>query len=146
MESTNGKKDLGMISRQKGFNLLEIMISFTIIGIGALGLLKLQTFIELKSEYATRSIEALYNAEAQLEKFRSRSTSGAGGTITYDSITTSSDEVTINGITYTLTWNVDSIISASAKHITISSAWDTRYGNQEFITLETIISKYNEFD
>ncbi|AAW85063.1 hypothetical protein VF_0568 [Aliivibrio fischeri ES114] len=135
-----------MISRQKGFNLLEIMISFTIIGIGALGLLKLQTFIELKSEYATRSIEALYNAEAQLEKFRSRSTSGAGGTITYDSITTSSDEVTINGITYTLTWNVDSIISASAKHITISSAWDTRYGNQEFITLETIISKYNEFD
>ncbi|MCE7555730.1 prepilin-type N-terminal cleavage/methylation domain-containing protein [Aliivibrio fischeri] len=135
-----------MISRQKGFNLLEIMISFTIIGIGALGLLKLQTFIELKSEYATRSIEALYNAEAQLEKFRSRSTSGAGGTITYDSITASSDDVTINGITYTLSWNVDSIISASAKHITISSAWDTRHGNQEFITLETIISKYNEFD
>ncbi|WP_063652294.1 prepilin-type N-terminal cleavage/methylation domain-containing protein [Aliivibrio fischeri] len=135
-----------MISRQKGFNLLEIMISFTIIGIGALGLLKLQTFIELKSEYAIRSIEALYNAEAQLEKFRSRSTSGAGGTITYDSITTSSDDVTINGITYTLTWDVDSIISASAKHITISSAWDTRHGNQEFITLETIISKYNEFD
>ncbi|GEK14764.1 type IV pilus modification PilV family protein [Aliivibrio fischeri] len=135
-----------MISRQKGFNLLEIMISFTIIGIGALGLLKLQTFIELKSEYATRSIEALYNAESQLEKFRSRSTSGAGGTITYDSITTSSDEVTINGITYTLTWNVDSIISASAKHITISTAWNTRHGNQEFITLETIISKYNEFD
>ncbi|MDD9176883.1 prepilin-type N-terminal cleavage/methylation domain-containing protein [Aliivibrio finisterrensis] len=135
-----------MISKQKGFSLLEIMISFTIIGIGALGLLKLQTFIELKSEYATRSIEALYNAETQLEKFRSRSTSGAGGTITYNSINTSSDEITTNGVTYTLAWNVDNIISASAKHITISSAWDTRHGNKEFVTLETIISKYNEFD
>lgn len=135
-----------MISKQKGFSLLEIMISFTIIGIGALGLLKLQTFIELKSEYATRSIEALYNAETQLEKFRSRSTSGAGGTITYNSINTSSDEITTNGVTYTLAWNVDNIISASAKHITISSAWDTRHGNKEFVTLKTIISKYNEFD
>lgn len=135
-----------MIAKQQGFSLLEIMISFIIIGIGALGLLKLQTFIELKSEYATRSIEALYNAEAQLEKFRSRSISGAGGTITYDSINSSSEDVITNGITYRLSWHVDTIISSSAKTITISSAWDTRHGGESFITLETIISKYNEFD
>ena len=135
-----------MIYKQKGFSLLEIMISFTIIGIGAFGLLKLQTFIELKSEHASRSIEALYNTEIQLEQFRSRSTSGAGGTITYDSIITSSNEVVTNGTTYMLAWKIDNIVSASGKHITISSAWDSRHGEKEFITLETVISKYNEFD
>ncbi|MGF1901349.1 prepilin-type N-terminal cleavage/methylation domain-containing protein [Aliivibrio sifiae] len=135
-----------MIYKQKGFSLLEIMISFTIIGIGALGLLKLQTFIELQSEHATRSIEALYNAEVQLELFRSRSTSGAGGTIPYNSISTSSKEVITSGTTYKLAWHIDNIVSASAKHITISSAWDNRHGTTESVTLETVISKYNEFD
>jgi len=142
----NGKKDLGMTSKQKGFSLIEIMIAFIIIGIGSLGLLKLQSYIEIKAEYATRSLEALYNAEIKLEEFRSRSASGAGGTITYDSIATSSKVETTNGVVYTMNWTVSDIVANSAKHITITSSWDNRHGQQDHITLETIISKHNEFD
>ncbi|OXE34131.1 type IV pilin, partial [Vibrio parahaemolyticus] len=48
-----------MISKQKGFNLLEVLISFLLIGVGALGLTKLNVYLEQESDYAIESIEAL---------------------------------------------------------------------------------------
>lgn len=49
-----GKRALGMISKQKGFNLLEVLISFLLIGVGALGLTKLNVYLERESEYAIK--------------------------------------------------------------------------------------------
>ena len=51
-----GKKALGMISKQKGFSLIEVLISFLLLGIGALGLTKLQIYMERESDYAIQSI------------------------------------------------------------------------------------------
>uniref|UniRef100_UPI000D450AE6 type IV pilus modification PilV family protein n=1 Tax=Vibrio vulnificus TaxID=672 RepID=UPI000D450AE6 len=48
-----------MIFKQKGFSLLEVLISFILIGIGALGLTKLQIYIEREADYASQSIQAL---------------------------------------------------------------------------------------
>ncbi|NMV23229.1 prepilin-type N-terminal cleavage/methylation domain-containing protein, partial [Vibrio parahaemolyticus] len=70
-----------MISKQKGFNLLEVLISFLLIGVGALGLTKLNVYLERESEYAIKSIEALRLAENQLEWFRTRGASDALSTI-----------------------------------------------------------------
>ncbi|MCV5917522.1 prepilin-type N-terminal cleavage/methylation domain-containing protein, partial [Escherichia coli] len=66
-----------MISKQKGFNLLEVLISFLLIGVGALGLTKLNVYLEQESDYAIESIEALRLAENKLEWFRTRGASDA---------------------------------------------------------------------
>ncbi|EEZ00701.1 type 4 fimbrial biogenesis protein PilV [Vibrio sp. RC586] len=40
-----------MRNKQRGFSLIEVMISFVLIGIGALGLVKLQAYIEQRADY-----------------------------------------------------------------------------------------------
>ncbi len=61
-----------MISKQRGFSLVEVMIAICLVGVGALGLVKMQAYIEQRSDYAYHSIQALGLAEAKLEWFRTR--------------------------------------------------------------------------
>lgn len=70
-----------MRNKQSGFSLIEVMISFVLIGVGALGLVKLQAYIEQRADYAMHSIEALNLAEQKLEWFRSRGASSANPAI-----------------------------------------------------------------
>ncbi|WP_104401935.1 type IV pilus modification PilV family protein [Vibrio penaeicida] len=136
-----------MISKKhQGFSLIEVMIAFLIFGVGVLGLVKLQTFMEHKSEHAMRSLEALYLAESKLEYFRQRSVSGANGTITFDSIQ-SGTEVKSGG--YTLTWTVSQptgSISSAVKIITVEGEWKNRLNANQKVSLKTMVSSYNEFD
>ncbi|CCN35378.1 putative Type IV fimbrial biogenesis protein PilV [Vibrio nigripulchritudo SO65] len=136
-----------MISKkQMGFSLIEVMIAFLLFGVGMLGMVKLQTFMEHKSEHAARSLEALYLAESKLEHFRKRSVSGANGTILFGSISSGS-EAKSGG--YTLTWSVSQAtgtVSSAVKVITIDSAWQDRLNTTQKVTLQTMLSKYNEFD
>jgi type IV pilus assembly protein PilV len=61
-----------MISKSKGFSLIEVLISFVVLTVGVLGLVKLQTYMEVKSENALITIDALYLAEEKLEYFQFR--------------------------------------------------------------------------
>lgn len=58
-----------MRNKQSGFSLIEVMISFVLIGVGALGLVKLQAYIEQRADYAMHSIEALNLAEQNWSGF-----------------------------------------------------------------------------
>ncbi|HDY8000720.1 TPA: prepilin-type N-terminal cleavage/methylation domain-containing protein [Vibrio vulnificus] len=138
-----------MIFKQKGFSLLEVLISFILIGIGALGLTKLQIYIEREADYASQSIQALRLAENQLELFRTRGASSAssgGNIIDFDSISASSSSSSLSPI-YTTSWNVVSTtVSSSLKTIEIKTTWTDRLGDSHSIELKTMISKYSEFD
>lgn len=143
-----GKEALGMTSKQQGFNLIEVLISFLLIGVGALGLVKLQVYVEQKADFAVHSVEALHLAEKKLEWFRTRGASGALSTITpanFDSdLVTGSDA---SHPIYTLNWVVASpSLSGALKTIEIETHWQGRLGENESITLTTMISKYSEFD
>ncbi|MEZ8385270.1 prepilin-type N-terminal cleavage/methylation domain-containing protein, partial [Vibrio splendidus] len=52
-----------MISKHSGFSLIEVLISFLLIGVASLGLVKLQVYAEQKSDFALHSVEALHFAE-----------------------------------------------------------------------------------
>ena len=131
-----------MISKQQGFSLIEVLITFIILIVGIMGLIKLQTYMERQADYAENSIKALHLAEAQLELFRTRSVSGADGTITFDSISSGSH---ISGI-YTPEWTVTNSLSQALKTINIETGWSNRWNERQSVALKTMISKYNEFD
>lgn len=135
-----------MTSKQQGFSLIEVLISFLLLGIGALGLTKLQIYMERKSDYAIQSIEALRLAENQLEWFRTRGASDALSTIStasFASITTGSF---VSG-SYTVQWDVPvPTVSGSLKTITITSSWQDRMGETQSVELKTMISRYSEFE
>jgi len=48
-----------MRCKDQGFSLIEVLITFVLIGIGTLGLIKLQAYIEKQADYAIYSVEAL---------------------------------------------------------------------------------------
>ncbi len=135
-----------MISKQNGFSLLEVLIAFLLLGVGALGLTKLNVYLERESEYAIKSIEALRLAENKLEWFRTRGASAATSAMPvadFDSITAGSSAVG----TYTLQWQVPAAtVSGSLKTITVTSSWQDRLGQTQSVQLKTMLSRYSEFD
>lgn len=133
-----------MISKQQGFSLIEVLITFIILIVGIMGLIKLQTYMERQADYAENSIKALHLAETRLEYFRSRSVSGADGTIKFDDIQPGVLPVTSDG--YLTKWAVSDSLSGALKTIEIETGWDTRWNERQSVALKTMISKYNEFD
>lgn len=141
-----------MISKPQGFALLEVLISFVLLIVGVIGLIKLQIFIDKKSEYATNSIQALYAAESKLEFFRTRSSDGADGTFVFDEIQSQEVPELINNyhVSWVVTDTLPMIISGASvstlKEINIKAEWSDRWNETQEVTLQTMISRFSEFD
>ncbi|MBY7731626.1 prepilin-type N-terminal cleavage/methylation domain-containing protein [Vibrio splendidus] len=149
-----------MTSKPQGFSLIEVLISFLLIGVASLGLVKLQVYAEQKSDFALHSVEALHFAERQMEYYRTRvsDVSGAVGLIPFSELnqanhclnTASSDPLSgLSGSAYVMTCevsNANGALSGALKNITVTIAWQDRMNRAQNIYLETILSKYSEFD
>ncbi|TXY23272.1 prepilin-type N-terminal cleavage/methylation domain-containing protein [Vibrio mimicus] len=137
-----------MHNKQRGFSLIEVMISFVLIGVGALGLVKLQAYIEQRADYAMHSIEALNLAEQKLEWFRTRGASSVLPTMpaaNFDTNIVSGNDV--SHPLYTLSWSVPAAtLSGALKTIHIEALWQDRHGETQSVELKTMISKHSEFD
>ncbi|EGQ7693798.1 type IV pilin [Vibrio vulnificus] len=135
-----------MHNKQCGFSLLEVMISFVLIGVGALGLVKLQAYVEQKADYAIHSIEALNLAEQKLEWFRTRgaTASSAIAVANFDGDIAAGSSA---HPPYTLTWSVPATaLSGALKTVRVQTTWQDRFGKTHLVELNTMISKYSEFD
>ncbi len=163
-----------MTSKQKGFSLLEILIAFALIGVGALGLVKLHSYIEQQAGYAVDSIKALRLAELQLEHYQRRAQDASGSTklIPFDDLDTAyphhkiypkyclghHDELSTAGYdtAAALVKNKFALrcvitpapgaLSKSLQVITVTVPWKDRMGQDQKVTLKTMVSKYSEFD
>ncbi|MGF1688815.1 prepilin-type N-terminal cleavage/methylation domain-containing protein [Photobacterium japonica] len=136
-----------MISKYKGFSLIEVLVSMLVLGVGVLGLIKLQTYMEVKSDNALTTIDALYLAEEKLETFRTRSQSAATGTMLYSAITSGSESLTVAGKPADrIVAVIDDSPVVGSKKITVTVGWNDRWETRQEVKLETVISKYNEFD
>ncbi|MEZ9697609.1 prepilin-type N-terminal cleavage/methylation domain-containing protein [Vibrio sp. 10N.261.46.E12] len=149
-----------MISKSSGFSLIEVLISFLLIGVASLGLVKLQVYAEQKSDFALHSVEALHFAERQLEYYRTRASnvSGAVGLIPFSELSEAhhclnmASPVPLSGLSgsaYAMTCDVTDASGAlfgALKNITVTIAWQDRMNYAQSIYLETMLSKYSEFD
>jgi len=136
-----------MRSKNRGFSLIEVMITFVLIGVSTLGLIKLQAYIEQRSDYALHSIEGLNLAEQKLEWFRTRGALSSDSSFpiaSYESDIVSGLQV--DG-SYTLKWRVtEPSLAGVIKSIEIEASWLDRRGNKQSVSLQTMISKYSEFE
>nr|WP_087024285.1 prepilin-type N-terminal cleavage/methylation domain-containing protein [Thaumasiovibrio subtropicus] len=150
-----------MSNKQKGFSLLESLISLIVLSVGILGLIRLQTFVDQKADYALNSLEALALAESQLELYRTRSSnSSATNTLYFDGASMAANtypesNISVSGSEYTFdrtTTIANSIfippanVSAAAKTITVEVEWTDRWANTNTISMATMVSRYSEFD
>ncbi|MDN3680064.1 prepilin-type N-terminal cleavage/methylation domain-containing protein [Vibrio tapetis subsp. quintayensis] len=131
--------------KQCGFSLIEVLISFLLLGVGVLGLLKMQNTLAVQSEYASRSLVALDLAQSKMHWFRTRSISGANNTIAFSSIADNS-VITLDG--YHVRWEVEAGLGStlqSIKRVRVISSWQDRFDVTQQVTLETMISQHSEF-
>lgn len=149
-----------MTSKHQGFSLIEVLMSFLLIGVASLGLVKLQVYAEQKSDFALHSVEALHFAERQMEYYRTRvsDVSGAVGLIPFEELNQASyclntaSSVPLSGLSgsaYAMTCevtNANGALSGALKNITVTVAWQGRMNKSQSIYLETMLSKYSEFD
>ncbi|MGR5095152.1 type IV pilus modification PilV family protein [Vibrio maritimus] len=136
-----------MTSNQRGFSLIEVMIAMCLVGVGALGLVKMQTFIEQRSDYAYSSIQALGLAEAKLEWFRTRGANSADSSMVvadFDADITDGSELRAP---YLLAWTVPTItMDGNVKTVVVNVSWSDRLGQSQNLSLTTQISRFSEFD
>lgn len=144
-----------MISKHNGFSLLDSLIALVVLSVGVIGLVKLQVYIDRRADFALNSIEALRLAEDKLEFFRASSANSAGtGTIWFDGPQFNSDDDTasVSGSSYTFNrkWVIEDKLSlsgvAGAKLMHVTVDWVDRWNNTSKVELETMVSRYSEFD
>lgn len=137
-----------MVIKQRGFSLIEVMFAFAIIGISALGLVKLQTYMEQRADFAQHSVTALNLAEQKLEWFRTRGASAATSSLVanYPADFTDNGEETIDDF-YTLEWRFPLVqLSGALQTVEVEASWEDRLGQKQSLVLTTMIAQYSEFD
>ncbi|ASI97214.1 type IV pilus modification PilV family protein [Vibrio rotiferianus] len=135
-----------MIFNQRGVGMLEVLFSVMLIAGGVLSLIKLQVYMEKESEYALNSLEALQLAEEKLEWFRTRGASSASSDIVvadFDADIIAGNST--NGA-YTVQWELLPAPIANLKVVKVEATWLDRAGDTQGVELQTMISRYSEFD
>lgn len=143
---------VGMISNQKGVSLFEVLLALLLVSGSAVGLVKLHTYIEMKSDRAQRSIEALYLAESELEQFTTHGSTVKGGRYLFDDIEqdacysqTQCQPLSADYFQTRCEARSSLQNGIEVKHITVEVCWFDRHGKQQSIELMTSVSKFNEF-
>ncbi|NOH79004.1 type IV pilin [Vibrio sp. RE86] len=137
-------------SKQSGFSFIEVLIAFLLIGVASLGLVKMQSFVEQRADFAVKSNQAMNIAEQKLEWFRTRGASSAMSSMAVSEFSTIVDGQDLTShAPYSLTWQVaspSSTLSSSLKSISVNVEWPDRLGESQSLTLETMLSSHSEFD
>ncbi|MFC5078467.1 hypothetical protein VTH8203_04038 [Vibrio thalassae] len=137
-----------MIFRQSGIGLIEVLVALCLLGVGALGLVKMQIDLEQRSDFAYRSIQALGLAEAKLEWFRTR---GADPLVSSQAVANYMTDI-VDGQdnshpTFYVEWTVLQVaMDGNIKTVKVEVSWIDRLGVRRNVTLVTQISRFSEFD
>ncbi|MEJ2764338.1 prepilin-type N-terminal cleavage/methylation domain-containing protein [Photobacterium sp. MCCC 1A19761] len=122
--------------RASGFSLLEVLISFSVISIGILGMMKMQVYFEHKSEVAAKGLIALQIAESQMEIVKAKP---------FDDIRNESNTENRAGISYDWQQVVSTKTLGSAndaKQVEVKVSWKDRWDQSQNISLVTLHTKY----
>ncbi|MGY3893118.1 type IV pilus modification PilV family protein [Aeromonas enterica] len=96
------------MNRQKGFGLLEILITLVVLGVGIVGLVAMSKSALTVSQDGRRYETAMRLAESKLDEFRNFNgvVSATAPLTAYNQITSASAAVTLSGEPYSVTWTV----------------------------------------
>ena len=134
-----------MTSKIRGFSLVEVMVTFLLIGVSASALIKLQAYVEVKSDYAKMSLQAMHEAESQLEMFRQR---GMTSAYTLAEVNSECNAMTRQPVTNSIQLACESTLSLTDTlgAIQITAYWLDRQKQEQELVFKTMLSAHSEFD
>ena len=129
-----------MKKHQFGFSLIEVMISFVILGAGLLALAKFQVDVLKEYDEGRQQSQAVQYGQQKIDQFRSYVQVASCATCTdYAEIVSGTDTVTGTNASYTRTWTVSSSNNPAYKLIEMKVAWTTSKGTAKSVTINTKI-------
>lgn len=134
--------------RTGGFSLVEVLIAMLLIAISGLAMMRMQTELTKRAEFAEHSQAALQVMDDKLKWFRSRGASTALSSITVaDFARDVQDGQDLSHPVYKLSWSVPTTaFSGSLKMIEMEAWWQDRHGAQQHISAQTLLSQFGDFE
>lgn len=132
------------LKQHKGYYLIEVLITFIIIGIGILALLRLHSTTVAEVSLNKQRIEATTIAKAKLEELRNFQviTTTSGYKAFQDIVSSATAEaIAGNNTTYSRTWIVTTSTSPSYKTVTVTVSWTSQLNVNQQVQLSTIIAE-----
>lgn len=126
------------MEKNQGSTLVEALISVGIVGIGALGLVSLQSNLIHAKAQANQHNEAMLVAQTKLDELRNYSTLAA-----YNALGSGNDNYAGANTIYTRTWTVTNFTSPDYKTVALEISWIKSDGQQGSIQLTSRIAKLN---
>ncbi len=121
----------------RGFSMVEVLVSLTILGFGLLALAKFQVTALFGADRAKQITEAVNVGQAKIEELRNFTTIGG-----YNAIASAPtpDETTPSNTEYSLNWTVDGS-DKYYKKIQAVVSWTDQNNEPQTITLSSTISR-----
>lgn len=127
-----------MISGIRGSGLIEVVIALFITSVGTLGVVRLQAYMEQKSDYAVKSVQAIQIAESRLERlsFEIKSNAQLHTELAEESVT--HNGFNLNVRTLDLPQNSKNV---KAVYVSLEVTWLSTQSEPESISLDTVLSQ-----
>lgn len=127
--------------KQFGQGFIEVMLVMVFIAVGVVTMVKFQNSQAYNSADVAAHLNAMQLANHQLEKLRDYVVlSTQTGYAAYSDIANGNTTVTSKGITYTITWVVQTNTSPDYKTVDVTVSWSDRYGVAQSLMLSSRIA------
>ncbi len=128
-------------NKQVGQGLIEMMIVLVFIAVGVIAMVKFQNSLAYHSADVSTHMNAMQLANNQLEKLRDYVVlTTQTGYPAYSDITNGSTTATSKGVTYTITWAVQTNTTPAYKTVDVTVSWSDRYGVAQSLMLSSRIA------
>lgn len=131
---------------QRGFTLIETMVSMLVVAGGLFGLLATQLSLARNADISRQRTEAVRLAQELVEDLRGYTViTTTPGQLAWDDLDDGADEVQTNA-TYTRSWTFSGTPTDTMRQITVTLAWQDRSGEEQRVVLNSVISQTNPAD
>ena len=125
----------GYVSNESGFSLIEVLIALVILGVGLMGLARLQLYLLAGSADAIAMDHAVRLANEQLETLRFTRSAGA-------ILNSGADELRKQGLLFRREWQVKCVSVQSTCHARIALRWKEPRGDASAPERELVVEGY----
>lgn len=133
------------MGRQRGFTLVEALITLLVMSFGMLALSGMQLSLSRNADAARQRTEAMRLAQARIEQMRSF-TGISTGAVSWNGLDAMADTRTTTNTTYTVSSTMSGADTDALRPVNVQVIWTDRAGATQSLNVATVISKTDPRD
>lgn len=132
--------------RERGFTLIESLVSMLVMSGGLFGLLATQTMLARHADLARQRAEAVRLGQERIENLRSYTMiASTEGHLAWDDLEDGADDIETNAA-YTRTWTIGGTADDAMRQVEVMLSWADRAGEPQTVTIRTVIAQTDPAD